>query len=392
MYTIQESYFKINQIILTTIGLWPYQQSYLPQIHQILFASILLTSIVSQLLAFIKTQYSTDLLFSILPFILPCLFATVKYISFIIQTNSLKKLMEQIRDDWNSLEDKLEIDIIENYANNIKLFTISATAFSYLNILAFVIFQRLPLILDFILPLNESRQYQTFMTAEYFVDQDKYIHVKMLHEFLVIYVGVTIVSGTATTLVIYITHLCALLKIASYRLENATDKNILAMPSPKKQYLLYRRIVNAVVIHQKAVKSVYFVIKATIKYFLHGVISCSLYLKLHKYNRFCEFMTSIFLVPFVILIIIGLSALTFDLFLFFQLMISIHNTSKLLVLLTLITGHLIYLFFANYCGQAVINHGIELFNAVLFVASMDGFVSLTSTAVSYFTVIYSVQQ
>jgi len=37
----------------------------------------------------------------------------------------LKILLEQIQDDWNSLKDKLEIDIIEKYACNMRLFTIA---------------------------------------------------------------------------------------------------------------------------------------------------------------------------------------------------------------------------------------------------------------------------
>jgi len=36
----------------------------------------------------------------------------------------LKILLEQIQDDWNSLKDKLEIDIIVKYACNMRLFTI----------------------------------------------------------------------------------------------------------------------------------------------------------------------------------------------------------------------------------------------------------------------------
>lgn len=36
----------------------------------------------------------------------------------------MKQLLEQIQDDWNSLKDKLEINIIEKYACNARLFTI----------------------------------------------------------------------------------------------------------------------------------------------------------------------------------------------------------------------------------------------------------------------------
>jgi len=47
MYAIEERY-KINRVVLKTLGLWPYQQSYFTQIHKVLFASILLTFILVQ--------------------------------------------------------------------------------------------------------------------------------------------------------------------------------------------------------------------------------------------------------------------------------------------------------------------------------------------------------
>jgi len=37
----------------------------------------------------------------------------------------LKILLEQIQNDWNSLKDKLEIDIIEKYAYSMRLFAIA---------------------------------------------------------------------------------------------------------------------------------------------------------------------------------------------------------------------------------------------------------------------------
>jgi len=64
------------------------------------------------------------------------------------------------------------------------------------------------------LPLNESRPYQLLTITEYFVSQDKYIHVLLLHEFLVGYIGMVTVWGTGSTLTIYLTHICALLEIA----------------------------------------------------------------------------------------------------------------------------------------------------------------------------------
>jgi len=54
----------------------------------------------------------------------------------------LKQLMEQIRGDWNSLKDKLEIDIVEKCASNVRIFTISVmgnTIYSYICVKLFFI-------------------------------------------------------------------------------------------------------------------------------------------------------------------------------------------------------------------------------------------------------------
>jgi len=37
----------------------------------------------------------------------------------------LKQLLEQIQNDWNSLKDKLEIDIVEKYIKSVRILTIS---------------------------------------------------------------------------------------------------------------------------------------------------------------------------------------------------------------------------------------------------------------------------
>ncbi|XP_011864022.1 PREDICTED: uncharacterized protein LOC105559954 isoform X2 [Vollenhovia emeryi] len=182
--------------------------------------------------------------------------------------------MEEMRNDWNLLKDKLEIDIIKKYA-----------------------------------------RYTNMVTTTVIVGC----------------IGFTTVWGTGASIIVYLTHLCALLEIASYRIDNAIDRNILAMPSPKKQYLLHRRIVNAVVMHQRAAE-------------------------------FNDFMTSVFLIPFALLIVVGVSSLTLSLFLLCRLILS-NNISKALVIVILTLAHLIYLFIANYCGQVVINNGIDLFKA-----------------------------
>ncbi|XP_029673529.1 uncharacterized protein LOC115241741 [Formica exsecta] len=120
MYTTEERYYKISRVLLKTLGLWPYQQSYFSQIHKVLCASLLLTFILVQLLVLVTTQYNTNLLLKILSTVFPILFVTVKYCFFIIQADSVKKMLEQMQDDWRLLKNKVEVDIIEKYAYNIQ--------------------------------------------------------------------------------------------------------------------------------------------------------------------------------------------------------------------------------------------------------------------------------
>ncbi|XP_018313152.1 uncharacterized protein [Mycetomoellerius zeteki] len=197
-----ERYYKINQIILKTVGLWPYQQSCLSQVQKILFISILVTFILVQLLVFFTKQYNTNLLLQILSFVFPILIDTTKYCLFIIQVDNLKQLLEQIQDDWNSLKDKLEINIMEKYACNARLFTIILMVYCYFGLIFCGIFQYLPMILDVILPLNDSRPCQLFVVTEYFINQEKYFYVILIHETLAYSVGTAILCSTSATIML----------------------------------------------------------------------------------------------------------------------------------------------------------------------------------------------
>ncbi|XP_025263482.1 uncharacterized protein LOC112637621 isoform X3 [Camponotus floridanus] len=345
MHAIEERYYKINRIILKTLGLWPYQQSYLTQIHKILFAGILWTFILVQLLVFITTQYNINLLLKILSLVFPTLFGTIKYILFIIQADSVKQLLEQVRNDWRLLKNKLEIDIIEKYACNSRLFTMIVMAFCLLGVIFCTIFQLLPMILDIIIPLNKSRPCQIIAVTEYFINQEKYIYAILLHEIITVLIIAITIFGTGATIMMYILHACALFEVA------------------RRERFLYRRIVHAVVIHRRAIDSSLKVYRIFNIYF-YGIICYSD----HSWHQLFKFQS-----------------------------FSISSNE--------ITDHGIKFFKATYNGlwYAAPLHTQKLLLFVmrkgkinvtigcgsLFIASLEGFAMLTNTAVSYFTVIYS---
>ncbi|KAL6448875.1 hypothetical protein ACFW04_000547 [Cataglyphis niger] len=389
MHATEEYYNKINRIVLTILGLWPYQQSYFVGIQQVFFISIFLTFIFVQLLLFITMQYNTNLLLKILSFVLPILFCCIKYCIFIIQRDSVKQMLKQNRDDWKLVKDKLEIGIMEKYSYTARFFAIIFIGFCWFGIILFTIVQSLPLIFDIILPLNESRSCRLIFIAEYFVNQEKYIYTILLHHILAISVALITVCNVSFVFLMYLLHICALLNIASYRIENAMEWNMLAISSPTREY--YQRIIHAVTIHRRAIE-------------------------------FTKFFTSEFTVLFGILIVVGVSSLSLNLLQLLQLKSLTNNITETLVYTFLICVHLTYMFIANYAGQIVTDQGIKLFRATyngmwykaplhmqkillfimqkgtinvnvgfgnIYTASLEGFATLVNAAVSYFIVIYS---
>ncbi|XP_026828781.1 uncharacterized protein LOC105285101 isoform X4 [Ooceraea biroi] len=334
MYGIEEYYYKVNRVFMKTLGLWPYQQPYIAQLQKVLFSSILFSFILVQCLACFTMKFSTDLFLKILSFLFPTLFATTKYCVFVIRADSVKLLLEEIRNDLTLLKNEVEIDIIKKYADNMRFITMVSIVSSYAGTVCYVMSQYLlPLLLNVLLPLNASRSLELIGITEYFVNREKFFWALLFHEVVTVYVGVTAVCSTGGTTIMYFLHSCALFKVASYRIENAIDKKILAIPDPTRKYLLQQKIVHAILIHRRAIK-------------------------------YIELWSSNFMVPFTILILIGVSSLSFNLFHLLQLVIVLDDPSEMYFAFLLITLHVGYMFALNYGGQEIQNHGVQLFEAI----------------------------
>ncbi|EZA48943.1 hypothetical protein X777_12906 [Ooceraea biroi] len=393
MHEIEEHYYKINYNFLKMFGLWPYQQSFFARLRKVLFIGILFGYIIAQFLSFLTMQFSANLLLKILSFVSPTIYVTIKYCLFIVQTDNVKQLLEQIRNDWELVKDKLEIDIIKKYAGSVKFITMCTLVFCHCDTLCYITLQFLPLILDVILPLNESRSLKLIAITEYFVNREKYLWIMLLHEIVAIYLRVTTLCCTCTTIMMYILHACALFKVASYRMENAIQEDMLAMCNPVKEYLFYQKIARVVIIHRRAI-------------------------------AYVELWISSFTMMFTLLIFVGISSISFSLFHLLQ-VITTRNYSDIYAAFISVVVQFTYMFIINYCGEIVQNHGMQVFEATynglwyaaplrtqklilfvmhraivkvnltfgnIFILSLEGFVTLASKAVSYFTVIYSTRQ
>ncbi|KAL6264376.1 hypothetical protein P5V15_004488 [Pogonomyrmex californicus] len=187
-------YYRINRILLISLGLWPY--------HTQRFSS------------FIIMEYNTDLLLHVLSILCFTMYYAIKYISGFINSNKMKELIEQIQYDWNSLKEEEELKIIRNRANIARSLTILLLTITSIVIFLFMLMFFSPNILDIIIPLNESRQpWQLPPAMEFFFDQHKYVYLLTIYFLLTIIIGTFTVIGIETFMIIFVQHICAMFQI-----------------------------------------------------------------------------------------------------------------------------------------------------------------------------------
>ncbi|XP_071644463.1 uncharacterized protein [Temnothorax longispinosus] len=163
MTSVETKYFDLNRILLLAIGLWPYKQSKLVRFQLILFFGILISCIIFQVY-----------------------FNTFYY-------------------------------VVSHYIFKINALIVFTQVFSMCCLFIVILLPILTPVLDIPLHINGSqpRRVLHFMT-EYFIDQEKYFYIILLHSNAVVCIGATTVTATGTLLIRgYLIHACELFKIAS---------------------------------------------------------------------------------------------------------------------------------------------------------------------------------
>ncbi|XP_024871343.1 uncharacterized protein LOC112454279 [Temnothorax curvispinosus] len=176
----------------------------------------------------------------------------IKYNACLLLSDNIKYIFDRVRYDWNMLKAQSELEVIRRYADNAKLYTICFTCLITSSLLILLTIICLPLILDVIVPMNESRPRQLVINVEYFVDEETYFFPILTHIVLNQYAGSMTIVAYATILIAYVLHACAMFKIASHRIEHIFE-NVQLMPKDIKQHILYNKLIHAVYVHRRAV-------------------------------------------------------------------------------------------------------------------------------------------
>ncbi|KAF3054247.1 Odorant receptor 331 [Nylanderia fulva] len=385
MICIETQHFKINRILLLLIGLWPYQRTFLIELQLITFLGILTTFIIFQFTTFITSECTMNLMYKVVSNTFFFLTFLIKYNSFWINADILRSSMKQLQEVYDEIKDKNEIAIVQKYGSKANRITIQLISLGLFSLSVVTLSELGPYIYHIV--TNQSLSFH--IVTEYFIDQEKYSYLIMLHIEAAYWIGTTAIVATGTTLITYLQLTCAMFSIACYRIEQAI--RILQKGNFENERKSCEEIIRAVNIHCKAMK-------------------------------LCNFLISNFVGSFFFLIAAGLVCQSCNLL---QIVLLYDNIEQLLHSLIMIIIHYVYLFLSNYIAQDITDHneyvfvtvynvhwyrapirvqrmilfllqkGTKSFNLVLggiFVASLKSAASLMSTSISYFTVLYSTRQ
>ncbi|KAF3054378.1 Odorant receptor 277 [Nylanderia fulva] len=386
-------YYRLNRIMFTCLGLWPYYTRCAHYIHFIFLSPFLLSGLVFQLSAFITKEYSMELFLDILTFSGPSLICIFQYFNLFFHSKTTKNLFERIRYDWNSLKEKEELQILRKRAKIGKhsILILILLTYTMLFICVLIIFG--PTILNIIVPLNESQQSVLHLpnSMEYFIDQEKYIYLLTIYFFLIVFVGATVLITAQSFGVMCINHTCAMFEITSYRIECMVNRSQMNSSTISKSDT-FKNIVEAINSHRKAIEYA------------------------DSLKLMCE-SSHLLIIP------VGTGALSITLFRLCEYITAdIINIDNIIISFFYIICHLAYMFVGNYLGQLIIDHSNDVFKQIyntrwyatplyvqkclllmmqrsmksctlmigsLFLPSLQGYATLINASLSYCMVIYS---
>ena len=85
-----------------------------------------------------------------------------------------------------------------------------SAAYIYSTALTFINLPMIPIILDWVAPLNESRPKKPLYIAEYFIDQEKYLYPILAQDYVCSLTCTSMLVIIETMFMVYIQHACGI--------------------------------------------------------------------------------------------------------------------------------------------------------------------------------------
>ncbi|XP_018358403.1 PREDICTED: uncharacterized protein LOC108758112 [Trachymyrmex cornetzi] len=226
MNVFDAKHFKINKLLLSIIGLWPYQTTFTRTLKTT-FATVAVIVMCAPMVAIesihiiyvflfiFKHPNDLDHIIELLPTMSGAVSCGAKFASLIYHFEKFKDLFQQFRDDWTNVSKKAE-QIFRNYMEVSWRFTSTYTVWMATFVIGFALLPLVNPLLDVVSPLNITRPKKFIYPAEMLVDHEKYYYILLTIMYYGYFMACVVTLAIDTIYFAFIEHACALFDILKY--------------------------------------------------------------------------------------------------------------------------------------------------------------------------------
>ncbi|XP_076679373.1 uncharacterized protein LOC143374802 [Andrena cerasifolii] len=206
----------------------------------------------------------------IFPTITTLILAIAIYVNGIVNLDKIRVVLLSIERDCKRYTSHPESTILHDYKVQGRRIVINYGLYTYVTLLSYLAVPSTPLILDVVMPLNQSREKQYIFVANYGVDNEEYYYYLCIHMYIGAFAVGHLFAACESMYMLYVHHADALLAIVSHQLRtvhvlhpegsiNMEDGWILEKYgssefAPDKQDQLYKKLCVCIQDHQNAIK------------------------------------------------------------------------------------------------------------------------------------------
>ncbi|KAK2587291.1 hypothetical protein KPH14_003013 [Odynerus spinipes] len=375
MDIFERPYYRLNNRLLTLVGLWPYQDGKTRLFRSYFVRAVVLILLSTVLLELCTFYNDAEVMIEAATIAIVIINICMKYYTY--HTDNMV-------DDWRTWTTKEEIEILETYAKKGRFYSVLYATYLYITASLYILLPLISPVMDVIAPLNESRPMDLPIMAQYFIDQEKHYTLIYFHMSFSIFLGMTVFIATDTQFFVFTCHLCGVFSIIGYRLERLLQDE----STTDQQEDWFQYVILSIKGHKRAIE-------------------------------FAKIMESSFSYPWLVqcgMNVIDLSITQY------RIMELLSFSAEMIKYIAFLIAQLFHIFCLAYFGQQIIDHSSETFFKAysgpwydrpipisklllvvmknsykpirltagkIFIFSLEGFATIVQTSTSYFMALLS---
>ncbi|XP_036145782.1 uncharacterized protein LOC118646612 [Monomorium pharaonis] len=202
--------YNINRILLSIIGLWPFQSNLVRNLLRTVFFLLQISFCPFEILMLYDHWDNAEMIFEGCYQLVVSTSFIARQVNEFWNHDKYRHLYKAIDEHWDIFTNDVEIQILKDYSKLSQKFTKYYCMLMCIMTVIFITIPLTPPLLDIVMPLNESRPRFFALVIDFKVDKDKYFLPLTCYITAGIMAGTNIVMSTDTMHIACTLHACSL--------------------------------------------------------------------------------------------------------------------------------------------------------------------------------------